>query len=114
MDIYGIKNCNTVKKALDWFQKMDIPYVFHDFKKEGLSESKLKQWEKDKSWEELLNKRGTTWRQLPAIVQAGVVDQLSANALMLAKTSIVKRPVIETADGIIVGFDEALYESKIK
>ncbi len=114
MDIYGIKNCNTVKKALDWFQKNSIPYVFHDFKKEGLSESKLKQWEKEKSWEELLNKRGTTWRQLPPEEQAAVVDESSANALMQQKTSVVKRPVIETAKGIIVGFDEALYDAKIK
>lgn len=114
MNIYGIKNCNTVKKALDWLNEHGVAYQFHDFKKEGVSEAKLKDWEKEKSWEELLNKRGTTWRLLSQEEQDNVTDAKTANKLMQEKTSVIKRPVIESPKGIILGFDENEYRSKLK
>jgi len=113
MHIYGIKNCNTVKKALDWFAKEGIDYTFHDFKKEGVSEEKLQAWENQIGWEPLVNKRGTTWRQLSKEEQQTVVDAASANRLMQAKTSVIKRPVIESPNGIILGFDENEYTAKL-
>ena len=113
MHIYGIKNCNTVKKALDWFAKEGIDYTFHDFKKEGVSEEKLQAWENQIGWEPLVNKRGTTWRQLSKEEQQTVVDAASANRLMQAKTSVIKRPVIESPKGIILGFDENEYTAKL-
>lgn len=114
MDVYGIKNCNTVKKALDWLDKNRISYTFHDFKKEGVTATKLKAWEKETGWESLVNKRGTTWRQLLPEEQNAVIDAKSANALMQAKTSVIRRPVIESPNGILVGFDEREYETKLK
>ncbi|WP_257658207.1 ArsC family reductase [Parapedobacter lycopersici] len=114
MHVYGIKNCNTVKKALTWLEDEGIPFTFHDFKKEGVSREKLEAWEKQTGWEALVNKRGTTWRQLSPVEQQVVVDAPSANALMQAKTSVIKRPVIESPNGIILGFDEAEYRNKLK
>jgi transcriptional regulator, Spx/MgsR family len=114
MHVYGIKNCNTVKKALTWLEENKISYTFHDFKKEGVSEEKLVEWEKHTGWEPLVNKRGTTWRQLSPAEQLAVVDAASANQLMQAKTSVIKRPVIETPRGIVVGFDESEYKAKLK
>ena len=114
MHVYGIKNCNTVKKALTWLEDEGIPFTFHDFKKEGVSREKLEAWEKQTGWEALVNKRGTTWRQLSPVEQQAVVDASSANALMQAKTSVIKRPVIESPNGIILGFDEAEYRNKLK
>lgn len=114
MHVYGIKNCNTVKKALTWLEENNIAYTFHDFKKEGISEEKLKMWEKETGWEPLVNKRGTTWRQLSPEVQNAVVDARSANELMQAKTSVIKRPVIESPKGVILGFDNEEYAAKLK
>src|SRR5690606_487431 len=113
MHIYGIKNCNMVKKALDWFAKEGIDYTFHDFKKEGVSAEKLQAWENQIGWEPLVNKRGTTWRKLSQEEQQAVVDATSANRLMQAKTSVIKRPVIESPNGIILGFDENEYTAKL-
>lgn|SRR5690606_18429286 len=114
MHIYGIKNCNTVKKALTWLDENHIAYTFHDFKKEGVSLDKLKAWEQQTSWESLVNKRGTTWRQLPPEEQGAVVNAAAANALMQEKTSVIKRPVIESPSGLILGFDADEYEAKLK
>ncbi|MBK1439476.1 ArsC family reductase [Parapedobacter sp. ISTM3] len=114
MHVYGIKNCNTVKKALSWLEENNIPYTFHDFKKEGVSEAKLHAWEEQTGWERLVNKRGTTWRQLSPAEQSAVVDAASANQLMRTKTSVIKRPVIESPKGIILGFDETEYNAKLK
>ena len=114
MIIYGIKNCNTVKAALDWLKKSAIEFEFHDYKSKGITESKLKEWSKQVGWESLLNKRGTTWRQLDESVQSGITNEKSAIALMKEKTSVIKRPLIEK-DGkvLLLGFDEALYRSTL-
>ena len=113
MHVYGIKNCNTVKKALTWLDEHRIAYTFHDFKKEGVSSDKLEGCEKQIGWEPLVNKRGTTWRKLSPEAQSAVVDAAPANALMQEKTSVIRRPVIESPRGVIVGFDAAEYEDKL-
>lgn len=111
MIVYGIKNCNTVKTALDWLRKNKIEFEFHDYKSKGISEVKLKQWSQQVGWESLVNKRGTTWRQLDKAVQAKVTGETSAIALMREKTSVIKRPLIEDGDKVVaLGFDEAVYK----
>lgn len=114
MIVYGIKNCNTVKNALDWLNRHKIEYTFHDYKKSGVTEAKLKDWVKQVGWESLVNKRGTTWKQLDDDIKETVTSQAAAIALMKEKTSVIKRPLIEV-DGKVValGFDENLYEEKI-
>lgn len=108
--VYGIKNCNTVKSALDWLNKNKVEFEFHDFKSRGVSESKLVEWCAQKGWETLVNKRGTTWRQLDAPVQESVRNQSTAIALMKEKTSVIKRPVVESGGKILaLGFDAEVY-----
>lgn len=114
MKVYGIKNCNTVKKALDWLNENQIAYDFHDFKKLRVGEETLQRWEKEVSWESLVNKKGTTWRGLTDEEKGAVRDQDSANKLMQEKTSVIKRPVIESPKGLILGFDEKVYQEKLK
>ena len=96
MKIYGIPNCNTVKKTLDWFKLHQIDYEFHDFKKLGISNDKLEEWAEKLGWEALVNKRGTTWKMLDAELQTSIVTKETAFKLMQEKTSVIKRPVIET------------------
>ena len=107
--LYGIPNCDTVKKARNWLSSHNIEVDFHDYKKEGITKEKLKQWSKATGWEKLLNKKGTTWRQLPAETQAGIVKEREAIALMMENSSLIKRPVIELGNKIMVGFDEEVY-----
>ena len=109
MKVYGIRNCNTVKKALDWLGDNHIEYEFHDFKKLGISGSKLEDWSSELGWEPLVNKRGTTWKQLEPERKSVVNSKSEAFRLMQEKTSVIKRPVIETEKGILLGFDEAAY-----
>ena len=114
MILYGIKNCNTVKSAVDWLKKNKIPFEFHDYKSKGITEAKLNKWSKQVGWEALVNRRGTTWRMLDEKVQAKVTNAASAFALMQEKTSVIKRPLIEK-DGkvIVLGFDEKEYSEKL-
>lgn len=107
--LYGIPNCDTVKKARTWLSSHNIEVDFHDYKKEGITKEKLKQWSKAAGWEILLNKKGTTWRQLPAEIQASIVNEREAIALMIQSPSLIKRPVIELGNKIMVGFDEEVY-----
>ncbi|MFL9484521.1 arsenate reductase [Chitinophagaceae bacterium LWZ2-11] len=114
--VYGIPNCNTVKKSLDWLREHNVPYEFHDYKKLGITAAKLKAWSKQVTWETLVNKKGTTWRQLDADTQASIKNEAAAVKLMTESTSVIKRPVIEK-DGatiVAVGFDEAVYEKVFK
>jgi Spx/MgsR family transcriptional regulator len=115
MVVYGIKNCNTVKSAIEWLNKNKVEYEFHDYKKSGITETKLATWSKQVGWESLVNKRGTTWRQLDEAVQKKVVNEKAAIALMMEKTSVIKRPLVEK-DGkvLLLGFDEADYKQKLK
>lgn len=113
--VYGIPNCDTVKKARTWFEKKKIPYVFHDYKKEGITATKLKQWCAQSGWETILNKKGTTWRKLDEVTQASVTTEKAAIKLLAENTSAIKRPVIEKGDAlVIVGFDETEYQRLIK
>ncbi len=109
MKVYGIKNCNTVKKALDWLKEHHIDYEFHDFKKLGISEARLESWASKVGWEALLNRRGMTWRQLEKEQQL-IVSSTEAFSLMQEKTSVIKRPIVERDAEIILGFDEEAYQ----
>jgi len=111
MIVYGIKNCNTVKSALEWLKKKRIEFEFHDYKSKGITEAKLKDWSKQVGWESLVNKRGTTWRQLDEATQKKITNEKAAIALMLEKTSVIKRPLIEeNGKALTLGFDEAMYK----
>ena len=104
--MYGIANCDTVKKARQWLDAHQLPHQFHDFKKLGLPQEELQAWLASCGWETLLNRRGTTWRQLDAATQATVTNAASAAALMQAQPSVIKRPVVRwPAGAITVGFD---------
>lgn len=108
--VYGIKNCNTVKKALAWLDARQIPYVFHDYKKEGLSAARLESWIAQTGWEVLLNKRGTTWRKLDKTRQEKITGAEAAQQLMLENTSIIRRPLIELDGKVkVLGFEENEY-----
>jgi Spx/MgsR family transcriptional regulator len=110
MKLYGIPNCNTVKKARTWLDEHGIPYEFHDFKKQGIDAATLENWLKHTSWEKLVNRAGMTWRGLDDQTKSGVIDNASAIKLMMAKTSVIKRPVL-IKDGALfcLGFDESTY-----
>jgi arsenate reductase len=104
--LYGIPNCDTVKRARAWLAAEGIDVVFHDFKKAGAPAARLDAWLHDAGWERLLNRQGNTWRQLDDAQKAAVTDTASARALMLAQPSVIKRPVVEWPDGrLTVGFD---------
>ena len=103
--VHGIPNCDTVKKARTWLDEQGKPHVFHDFKKQGVPADRLAAWVKAVGWETLLNRKGTMWRKLDPATQAAVVDAASAMKLMVEVPSVIKRPVVEWADGAItVGF----------
>lgn len=114
--VFGIPNCDTVKKARQWLADHGLDYQFHDFKKQGVPSDLLPVWQKAAGWEPLVNRKGTTWRTLDAATQAGVADAASARALMLAQASVIKRPVVQwsanTAD-ISVGFDPDAWSQRL-
>ena len=106
--LYGIPNCDTVKKARTWLTEHGIAHSFHDFKKQGVPDPGLDRWLAAAGWEKLVNRKGTAWRGLDESARAAVVDVASARALLLQHASVIKRPVVEWADGAItVGFDAA-------
>ena len=105
--VYGIPNCNTVKKARTWLEEQGVAYTFHDYKKQGVPTDRLDAWIKAVGWEVLVNRQGTTWRKFDDATKAAVVDVASAKALMLANASVIKRPVVENAGEVVsVWFDE--------
>lgn len=106
--IYGIKNCDTMKRTFAWLKQHDVTYTFHDYKKEGISETNLKSWSRQVGWEKLLNTRGTTWRKL-SDEQRTEMNETKALQLMKQQPSLIKRPVIAHGKTILVGFDEATY-----
>ncbi len=111
--IYGIPNCDTVKKSIAWLNKHKVPFDFHDYKKEGITASKLKEWCKLKSWEIIFNKRSSTWKEVMAAHKGVVNNKAEAIQIMHHHTSIIKRPVIEVNGELIVGFHENEYIQKI-
>ncbi|MES2536739.1 MAG: ArsC family reductase [Pseudomonadota bacterium] len=112
--LYGIPNCDTVKKARTWLDTQAVPYVFHDFKKAGITRDLIQGWLADVSWEVLVNRKGTTWRALPDARKAAITDADSATALMLESPSIVKRPVLAAGSTTSVGFSAELYQQIFK
>ncbi len=108
--LYGIKNCDTVRKARKWLASNDITYTFHDLRADGLNEATLRGWTEAASWEALLNRRGTTWRQLPETQRDGIGEE-KAIQLMLENPTLIKRPVLTTDDQTHVGFKFADYET---
>ncbi len=120
LKLYGIPNCNTVKKARDWLAEHDIAVEFHDFKKHGLHGDTAQNWLKQRDWSELINRKGMTWRGLSDEQKQQVIDSSSALTLMLEKTSVIKRPLLEQnmleQDGklLAVGFDASTYEDIFK
>ena len=111
--VYGIPNCDTVKKARLWFSERDTAYTFHDFKKQGVPPLELARWCEEAGWEKLLNRNGTTWRKLEPTEQAAVVDAASAQSLMLAHPSAIKRPVVDWGQNITVGFDPVAWTEQV-
>ena len=111
--LYGIPNCDTVKKARAWLTGQGLAYSFHDFKKAGVPPERLAAWEDALGWQKLLNRQGTTWRKLDADVQSGVTDAASAQALMRAQPSVIKRPVVEWGHDTTVGFDAEAWSTRI-
>lgn len=110
--VYGIKNCDTVKKALKWLDKNNIAYQFHDLRQDGLTKADLTKWIDSLGWEVLLNKRSTTWRQL-ADKDKTDIDANKAVTLMLANPTLIKRPVITKGKTTLVGFNDAEYKKKL-
>lgn len=111
MILYGIKNCNTVKNAVNWLNGKKVRFEFHDYKSKGITEEKLKAWSKQVGWESLVNKRGTTWRTLDESTQQKITNEKAAIALMMDKTSVIKRPLVEENGKVIaLGFDESVYK----
>ena len=106
--IYGIKNCDTMKKARAWLDEQGIAYTFHDYKVQGIDRSRIEGWARDVSWETLLNRAGTTFRKLPDADKADL-DKQKAIALMLAQPSVIKRPVLDIGGRLLVGFKPELY-----
>ena len=112
--IYGIKNCDTMKKARAFLDKRGVTYAFHDYKVAGIERGKLEGWARKAGWETLLNKAGTTFRKLPDKDKEGL-SEAKAIKLMLAQPSVIKRPVLELGGGkILVGFKPEIYASAVK
>jgi arsenate reductase len=114
MKVYGIANCNTVKSARAWLDKHGKSYEFVDYKKIAPTPELLARWCAAFGWENVLNRRGTTWRMLETAVQNGIRNEKSAIALMLAKPSIIKRPIVESGKSLLLGFDEKEFASKLR
>ncbi|WP_185984055.1 ArsC family reductase [Aureimonas mangrovi] len=110
--IYGIRNCDTMKKARAWLDEHVVAYRFHDYKAEGIDREHLERWCSAKGWETLLNRAGTTFRKLSDEDKAGL-DAERAIALMLAQPSMIKRPVVETSADILVGFKPDVFETAL-
>ena len=112
--LYGIPNCDQVKKARAWLNDHALSFDFHDFKKAGISRSLIEAWLVHVAWDVLLNKKGTTWRALPDQRKAAVTDAASAAELMLEKPSVIKRPVLSVDEVTYSGFSDSLYQQIFK
>ncbi|RZN07788.1 ArsC family reductase [Bradyrhizobium genosp. SA-3] len=110
--IYGIKNCDTMKKARTWLDSHGVPYEFHDYKTAGVEKDKLKQWSEKVGWETLLNRAGTTFKKLSDSDKEGLGEK-KALALMLAQPSMIKRPVLEIGGKLLVGFKPEIYVKEV-
>ena len=111
--MYGITNCDTIKKARVWLEGRDVAYRFHDYRAEGIEPERLNGWVGKVGWEKLLNKASTTFRELPE-GDKQPLDEKKAKKLMLAKPTMIKRPVLEVGDRILVGFKPEVYDEMVK
>ncbi|MGI9141626.1 MAG: ArsC family reductase [Fluviibacter sp.] len=111
--VYGIKNCDTMKKALTWLETNGIAYTFVDYKKAGVAETHLPDWFKRAGWEKLLNTRGLMWKKLTDAERADV-DESKAHRLLIQYPSMIKRPVLDTGKKLLVGFDPEIYATTLK
>ncbi len=109
--IYGIKNCDTMKKARAWLEQRGVAHTFHDYKTAGIAEAKLQAWAKEVGWEVLINRAGTTFRKLPEDAKEGLTEA-RAIALMLAQPGMIKRPVLEGQGALLVGFKPEAYAAR--
>ncbi|MBA7618170.1 Protein YffB [subsurface metagenome] len=110
--IYGIMNCDTMKKARAWLDGKGVAYDFHDYKTAGIAKDRLKGWSDKLGWETLLNRSGTTFKKLPDADKEGLTEK-KALALMVAQPSMIKRPVLEFGGKLVVGFKPAIYEKEV-
>ena len=109
--VYGIENCDQVRKARAWLRAHGMPHRLHDFRRDGLDPARLAAWLGRVPWDSLINRRGLTWRRLAPSRRAQVTDLTSATELMLEEPTLIKRPVVEHGDRIAVGFSEPVYDS---
>jgi arsenate reductase len=110
ISLYGITNCDQVRKARVWLDARAVPYVFHDFRKAGITRAMIHAWLADVNWDVLVNRKGTTWRALSGQRKATVIDEGAAIELMLELPSVIKRPVLSTGDTTCVGYSDELYQ----
>ena len=108
--VYGVDTCDQVRKARQWLRRHEVDHRFHDFRRDGLTPERLDRWLTRVPWDALLNRRGLSWRRLEGTRRAAIVDQPSAVELMLAEPTVIKRPVVEVGDRLLVGFSEPVYE----
>ena len=108
--LYGIRNCDTMKKAQQWLATHDVDYRLHDYRRDGLDEARLRRWTRELGWDALLNRRGLTWRRLPERTKANLTVE-RAIALMLAKPALIKRPLLDLDRTRHLGFDPAAYRT---
>ncbi|WP_066014390.1 ArsC family reductase [Endozoicomonas atrinae] len=108
--LYGIPNCDTIKKARRWLEGSGVEYRFHDYRKDGLQKDMLEQWAAELGWEELLNRRGTTWRKLPE-EEKSAINAERAITLMLEQPAMIKRPLLDTGSQKLLGFSEEQYSN---
>jgi arsenate reductase (glutaredoxin) len=111
--LYGIRNCDTMKKARTWLEGRSVGYEFHDYRIAGVDAARLERWCREVGWETLLNRAGTTFRKLPDAAKSDL-DQRKAVRLMLTQPSMIKRPVLEIDESVIVGFKPELYEDAVR
>jgi arsenate reductase len=104
--LYGIPNCDVTKKAIAWLKQNDISFIFHDYKQSGITKEKLEEWDVKVGWENCFNKRSTTWRELSKAEQDKVINLSYAMKIIIQNNSIIKRPIIEHGNKLIVGFNE--------
>ena len=111
--VYGIPNCNTVQKVIAWLKEHKVPYEFHDYKQKGITATKLKQWTKHFGWENVVNKAGTTWKELSDDEKATITNEAAAVKLMKEHTSAIRRPIVETGNDYLIRFNEEEYKIKL-
>jgi arsenate reductase len=114
MKIYGIKNCDTMQKAFRWLDENKIPYEFHNYKEEGITKKKLEAWLKKFKTTELINTKGTTFKNLSEGEKESIQNKTNAMALMIQNPSMIKRPLLETDSSILIGFKEGEWEMELK